>query len=182
MMQRAIVDLPQPGLADDAERLALLDGEADAVDGLDRGDLLLEDEPARDREVLLEVLDDEQLVGHHARLRHRVGQQLRRPRAPWRLLVEVAACRWSGELGAHGLQLAARRPRTAVNANAQRGWNRQPAGGVSSDGGWPGICTSRSTSRSRRGSEPSSPHVYGWRGSLEDLVDRAPARRPAPRT
>ncbi len=46
----------------------------------------------------------------------------------------------------------------------QRGWKRQPGGGMSSDGGWPGICTSRSTSWSSRGSEPSRPHVYGWCG------------------
>ena len=49
-------------LADDAEGLALADGEADAVHGLHRGDLLLEDDPARDREVLLQILDDEELV------------------------------------------------------------------------------------------------------------------------
>ena len=51
-------------LADDAERLTLLDGEADPVDGLDARDLLLEDDPARDGEVLDEVLDDEQVVRH----------------------------------------------------------------------------------------------------------------------
>ena len=43
----------------------------------------------------------------------------------------------------------------------QRGWKRQPFGGFSSDGGGPWICTRRSTSASRRGSEPSRPHVYG---------------------
>src|SRR5919204_525982 len=31
-----------------------------------------------------------------------------------------------------------------------RGWNRQPRGGLSRDGGWPVICTSRSTSASSR--------------------------------
>ena len=33
-----------------------------------------------------------------------------------------------------------------ANAYGQRGWNRQPLGGRSSDGGCPAICTSRSTS------------------------------------
>ena len=51
-------------LADDAERLAAVDGEGDAVHRLHGGDLLLEDDPAGDREVLLQVLDDEQLFGH----------------------------------------------------------------------------------------------------------------------
>ena len=32
MIESAVTDLPQPGLADDPERLALLDREADAVD------------------------------------------------------------------------------------------------------------------------------------------------------
>src|SRR5262249_44382561 len=49
-------------LAHDPERLARLDAEADAVDRLHRGDLLLEDDPAGDREVLLDVVDDEELV------------------------------------------------------------------------------------------------------------------------
>ena len=38
-------------------------------------------------------------------------------------------------------------------------------GGRSSDGGCPGICTRRSRSMSRLGSEPSRPHVYGCCGS-----------------
>ena len=81
-------------LADDAERLTLLDGEADPVDGLDARDLLLEDDPARDREVLDEVLDDEQVVAAPCRrpstdLRQRAGEQLR-GLAVLRRLVEVA--------------------------------------------------------------------------------------------
>ena len=95
--------LAAAGLADDAERLALVDGEGDAVDGLDGADLLLEDDPARDREVLLQVLDDEQLVArarrlgrrrsgglpgrgrssrHLAGLRHHLGERASPPRGP----------------------------------------------------------------------------------------------------
>ena len=98
--------LAAAGLADDAERLALADREGDAVDGLHRGDLLLEDDSARDGEVLLQVLDDEELVAAHAavrrrgdgdgrlgqrlaRLRHRARQHLRRL-AVLRRDVEVA--------------------------------------------------------------------------------------------
>src|SRR6185437_14838504 len=50
--------------ADDAERLALPDREGDAVDRAHAGDLLLKDDPASHREVLLEVLDGEELFGH----------------------------------------------------------------------------------------------------------------------
>ncbi len=51
-------------LADHAERLALADRERHAVDGAHAGDLLLEDDAARDREVLLEILDGQQIFGH----------------------------------------------------------------------------------------------------------------------
>jgi hypothetical protein len=61
--------LAAAGLADDAERLALAQREGDAVDGLHRGDFLLEDDPAGDGEVLLEVLDDEELVALELELR-----------------------------------------------------------------------------------------------------------------
>src|SRR5207247_1924805 len=54
--------LPAPRLAHDAQRLAGPEAERDAVDRLHGADLLLEDDPARDREVLPDVLDDEQLV------------------------------------------------------------------------------------------------------------------------
>ena len=59
--------LAAAGLADDADGLALLHGEADAVDRLHRGDLLLEDDPAGDREMLLDVVDDEEVVARHPR-------------------------------------------------------------------------------------------------------------------
>ena len=55
--------LAAAGLADDAERLALLQLEADAVDRLDRADLLLEDDAAGDREVLDQVLDPDDRLG-----------------------------------------------------------------------------------------------------------------------
>src|SRR5205814_5110683 len=54
--------LAAAGLADDAERLAFAQREADAVDRLDRRDLALEDDPSRDGKVLPDVLDDEQLT------------------------------------------------------------------------------------------------------------------------
>src|SRR5205085_8011719 len=52
--------LAAPGLPHDPQRLALLDVERDVIDRLDRPDLLLEDDPAADREVLDEVLELDQ--------------------------------------------------------------------------------------------------------------------------
>ena len=52
--------LPAAGLADEAEGLAAAELERDAVDRLHRADLLLEDDAARDREVLDEVVDLEE--------------------------------------------------------------------------------------------------------------------------
>jgi hypothetical protein len=52
--------LTAAGLADQPKRLAVVDVERHAVDGLDRPDLALEDDPARDREVLDQVADLEQ--------------------------------------------------------------------------------------------------------------------------
>ena len=72
-------------LADHAERLALADGERDVVDCLHRADLLLEDDAARHREVLLQVLDDEQLLAEAAVLRSRPRPQRPRRRSGRRL-------------------------------------------------------------------------------------------------
>src|SRR5205085_8371620 len=54
--------LPAAGLADHAKCLAFAQRERDTVHGLHGRDLFLEDDPARDWEVLLQVLDDEELV------------------------------------------------------------------------------------------------------------------------
>src|SRR5438874_11488106 len=53
-------------LAHDPQRLSFVEREGDAVHGLHRGDLPLEDDPTGDREMLLHVLDHEQLLalGH----------------------------------------------------------------------------------------------------------------------
>ena len=102
MTQRAIVDLPQPDSPTTPSVSPFLTVKVTPSTAFTRGDFLLEDDPARDGEVLLEVLDDEQLVarGLPARgLRLRLGassrrvsevSQLRRL-AVLRLLVEVAA-------------------------------------------------------------------------------------------
>ena len=60
-MHRASVDLPQPGLADQAERLPGAQLEADVVDRVHPRHLALQD-PLPDREVLLDVVRPEQDV------------------------------------------------------------------------------------------------------------------------
>ena len=61
-MQRASVDFPQPDSPTMPSVSPGLMRERDAVDRLNLRDRLLEDDPARDREVLLDAVDDEQLV------------------------------------------------------------------------------------------------------------------------
>ena len=62
MTQRASVDLPQPDSPTTPSVSPWRTVKRDVVDGLHGSDLLLEDDAAGDREVLLQVLDDEQLV------------------------------------------------------------------------------------------------------------------------
>src|SRR2546423_9150410 len=54
--------LAASGLADETERLALLDEEIDPIDRADGADLALEDDPLREREVHLERLDVEEIL------------------------------------------------------------------------------------------------------------------------
>ena len=67
--QRAMVDLPQPDSPTTPSVSPLCQREGDAVDRVDAADLLLEHDAAGDREVLDQILDHQQLVGHqHIRL------------------------------------------------------------------------------------------------------------------
>jgi hypothetical protein len=52
--------LPAPGLADEAERLAALDLQRDVINRLDVADMAVEQDPALDREVDLQVLERNQ--------------------------------------------------------------------------------------------------------------------------
>ena len=164
-MQRAIVDLPQPDSPTTPSVSPSRRVKRDAVDRLHGRDLLLEDDPARDREVLLQVLDDEQLVGRQRWLRHR-GRTRARGLARLRLLVEVAGLlvrrivRGDGE---HRLSLAAdvHRVRAArVEPAAHRRIEQRRR--LARDLG-----RGARRSMSSRGSEPIRPQVYGCRGSLK---------------
>ena len=66
MTSRPVVRLAAAGLADDREASRPADVEVDAVDGLDRADLALE-QPPRDREVLYQALDLEQRLRRSGR-------------------------------------------------------------------------------------------------------------------
>ena len=175
-------------LADDAERLALAARvKRDAVDRLHRRDLLLEDDPARDREVLLEVLDDEELVAvvpPPSRAPQLVttglGQRPRaasRPRGPSSPRRGGRPARCSGRRGTGELRL-----RRAADVHHVRAARMEPA-------------AARRVQQRRRlardldealdvGVEPrqraqQAPGVRVLR-PLEELVDRSPPRRPAP--
>src|SRR5206468_2473325 len=127
----------------DAERLAGVDGEVDAVDRLDRPDLLLEDEAAHDREVLLEPLDPQQF---RAACAH-AASWLTSAAFFWvQMRARASSSRWQRNLCSSPTDdssSAGSSCRQTFITNSQRGWNGQPLGGFSSDGGWPGIWSSR---------------------------------------
>ena len=187
MMQRAIVDLPQPDSPTTPSVSPSLDGEADAVDRLHRGDLLLEDDPARDREVLLEVLDDEQLVAaHHGRRRPR--RRLTRPhRSSGSSRASRSFVSWSRW---HALEVRPARRRTGASSG-----RLVPADVHHVRAARVEAAAARRVEQRRRLArdlhepldvdvEPrqraeQAPRVRVLR-PLEDLVDRCPARRPRP--
>ena len=60
-MARPVVDLPQPDFADQPQRVAARQREADAVDSLDGADLALDQHTLAQGEVHLEAFDAQQL-------------------------------------------------------------------------------------------------------------------------
>ena len=73
--------LAASGLADEPERLAALDLERDAVDGLHVADVAVHDDPASDREPDAEVVDLDERVAH-VTPHHRAASAATRPPAP----------------------------------------------------------------------------------------------------
>ena len=108
MISRAVVLLPQPVSPTMPERLAALDVEADAVDRLHRADLALEDDPARDREVLDEV----------AHLHERLAGAGARAAAPVRQRADASSCGLGGCVGARA-SLGRPPPRAPARACAR---------------------------------------------------------------
>ena len=144
MMQRASVDFPQPDSPTIPSVSPSLSVKLTAVDRLHRGDLLLEDDPAGDREVLLDVVDDEELVACelgavpvrlpagcvlNGSLSARLPAITLRPFAVLRLLVEVAAYAMVADGSReHGSSSGSVSLQIGITYG-QRGWKRQPAGG-----------------------------------------------------
>src|SRR5581483_11391010 len=160
--------LAASGLAHEPNGLPRVDIEVDAVDGVHVADVLLEADPPRDREVLLDAAKTDERLAGRIRLRGSAFAHLdahRRTRtSSWKMRSLSARDRWHADawcpsigisLGTSTLQRS--------NAYGQRGWNAQPGGTRISDGGSPLIGCRRSfVDESRREIEPSRPHVYGW--------------------
>ena len=173
-------------LADQAERLAAPDAEADAVDRADLVDLAVDQEPAPDREVLDEVGDLEQrgavrLIARSRRLQADPALDL----AQLALLLRRRASSGRGGSGASatrassGGQLRAAYRRRAGSAGGRRSRRRAS----SSEGGAPGICGSR-LGRGRvepRSASRAGPRCRGAGGRRRSRRG-CPARRPCPRT
>ena len=189
--RRAVVLLPQPVSPTMPERLAAHHVERHAVDGVHGADLPLEDDPARDREVLDEVAHLDQRLAHAALSfsftlsRAASGSSPRLSSA--QSCLRVAAGRAGRRPDARsdpgtGSSVGSTR-RWRSRTYGQRGWNEQPLGSAIRLGGRPGIGTSGSSrGRSSRGIDCSSPQVYGCSGRVEDHVGRTPARSPCRRT
>src|SRR5262249_22192641 len=138
-------------LADEAQRLARLDGEAHVLDG------------AEDRPTLAEVLRQ---AGHFDERCGHAGSgtgKKHRTKCP-------------GASGSSGGP-SARQPSWT---RGQRSWNLQPGGRAWSGGTMPGISDKRSPESSSRGTDARRPAVYGWRGAARSsAVGAASTMRPA---
>src|SRR4051812_49126212 len=183
--------LAAAGLPHDPERLALHDVERHAVDGMHRPDLLLEDDPARDREVLHEIAYAHQRLAHAGFSSSSSSFTCSRTSAGSLPSRSSAQIRLRTSFGSRQATLCSGSPGSGSSIGSirlwlsrrygQRGWKEQPLGGLIRLGGRPGIGTSgASRGTSRRGIERSRPHVYGCSGALRMLsVDARSTIRPA---
>src|SRR5665647_2111321 len=147
--------LAAAALADQTQGLALLDREADAVDGVDLAGGALED-PRPDGEVLLQPLDLEQA---HLTYSWKCGKEARTSRRSASGIQQFTPC--SGPT----ISSTGHWSRHSGRSYRQRPTNGQPLGREMRSGGCPRMGVSRVFSiSSSRGSEPSRPQVYGWCG------------------
>src|SRR5581483_4484729 len=125
--------LAAPRLAHEPDGLARVDVEIHAVDGVHVADVLLEDDPPGDREVLLDAAKPDQRLAGRIRLRCSAFAHLdahrRTMTSSWKMRSLSARDRWQADawcpsigisLGTSTLQRS--------NAYGQRGWNAQPGG------------------------------------------------------
>ena len=152
--------LARAGFADDAERAALPQLEADAVDRPHLADLAAEHHTLGQRVGLHQVPHPQ----HH----RRVGSAGATPAGRWtrrrsrrRCGRRRARCGCTRRCGPGRRRTSSgSAARQSSIASGQRGANGQPGGSAAIDGGAPGIGTSRAPwAASRRGTEPSSPTV-----------------------
>src|SRR5262249_38460519 len=168
-----------PRLTDQSQTLSLAYMEADVVNRFDRG-------TQTRREVLHHIIHADEPVSGRARSRPPLpapgvpptrpspasgtpdaapGRTSRRSPAPSssyaRSMVTQQAAVWPADVVSRGG--SSRKQRSM--RKGQRGWKRQPAGGLIRSGGRPSIERSRSCRiASTRGTERSSAHVYGCCG------------------
>ena len=170
---RASVDLPEPDSPTRASASPRCDLQVHPVDGAQHP--LLVPEPggdrAADREPDLQSRRDEQRPGIGLIIRNGparvtpsvgidgsgpvIGRLPRRSAAPGTARsAGSAVARPAGSSRSSGIRSV-----QSSSANPQRGWNRQPAGGLIRLGGEPGIGTSEARTCSTSGAERSSPRV-----------------------
>src|SRR4051794_13465720 len=179
--------LAAAALADHPQRLPAAHAEVDAVDRL-HGPHLPAQQALRDREVLPQARDGEQVLGGSpapgrcrglGRDAHSLGAtsslkiRRRSPRSRWH------GTRGPGGGGSSWGTRVAPSP-SAGGWEGPGGWKAQPLGTLIRLGGLPLIGTSRSSrSRSIRGTELSSPQVYGCSGA-RNTVSLLPYPTPLP--
>src|SRR5262249_36977508 len=145
-----------------AERLAPVHAQAHVLDRVDRPRRTREHALA-DGEVLGQVLDLDEGTVTCALLRR--AHPVTPSSTPTRLRqisrlrsgVKWHASRWPPGIGGSGGRFVSH----GSNRYWQRGWNGQPGGGRSSDGGEPSIGSSTSSRFSTVGIDSRRPHVYG---------------------
>src|SRR5690606_14643948 len=141
-------------LADEAERLAARNLEADAVDGLQPADRALQ-HAGLDRKVLREPVDGE---GRPRGGGHRHGEALAHADAHRPCPCKKQRTRWPAPSSTH----SGGRSRQTGSAAAQRGAKRHPCGQAPGAGTLPGMNASGpSSAASSFGTDASSPLVYG---------------------
>src|SRR3954453_12105477 len=160
--------LPPPGLADDAEGLPLVDVERHVLDRVhDR--VRAREHALLHGEVLRQVLElDERRAGVIDVARGRGGGLGHALASSVSVMRPFHSCclRSNGRWHASGWPPAGatsggRSLSHGSNRYGQRGWNAQPGGGVTSEGGDPTIGTSFASLRSIVGIDSRRPQVYG---------------------
>ena len=183
-MTRPVVVLPLP---DSPTRPRTSPRRIVEVDAVDRPDVAARPAPdhvgeaAADREVDLQPLEPDQLRAVRAGPRH-VGSPAAAPVGSGRGRARRSPAGRGGRRRGRGRRSgppAAPPSRQTSIAAGQRGWKRQPGGGVRRSGGEPGIVPRSRRPACTSGNARRSICVYGWRGDPIDPPDRPLLGDPA---